>query len=134
MPQNAEEFRKAAPGATFGKVDTYEVNRPMREVAAAFRRTGWQVLLILPLVLFPLGMLIDLYAWLWYAGHAIDPTSPMSMTVKPFTPALIGTQKVANFTVTSWLGPGTYLQLAASALLLAAAMVGRKLARIHGWR
>lgn len=102
--------------------------------AAAFRRTGWQVLLILPLVLFPLGMLIDLYAWLWYAGHAMDPTSPLSMTVKPFTPALIGTQTVANFTVTSWLGPGTYLQLAAAALLFGAAMVGRNLARIHGWR
>lgn len=38
MPQTAEEFRKAAPGAAFAKVDTYEVNRPLRAVTADFRR------------------------------------------------------------------------------------------------
>ena len=38
MPQNAEEFRKAAPGALMAKTDSYEVNRPLRQVAAAFQR------------------------------------------------------------------------------------------------
>jgi hypothetical protein len=38
MPQNAEEFRKAAPGAMLGKTDTYEVNRSQRDVAATFQR------------------------------------------------------------------------------------------------
>lgn len=38
MPQTAEEFRKAVPGALMTKTDTYEVNRPMRDVAATFRR------------------------------------------------------------------------------------------------
>jgi hypothetical protein len=38
MPQNAEEFRKAAPGAMLGKTDTYEVNRSYRDVAATFQR------------------------------------------------------------------------------------------------
>jgi hypothetical protein len=38
MPQSAEEFRKAAPGAFMGKTESYEVGRPMRDVAAAFRR------------------------------------------------------------------------------------------------
>lgn len=98
-------------------------------VASAFRKSFWQVLFLLPLVLFPIGMLIDLYAWLWYTGHALDPTSPMSMTVKPFTPKLIGSQKIANFDVTSSLGPGTYLQIAGAVLLASAAMIGRKLGR-----
>jgi hypothetical protein len=38
MPQTAEEFRKAAPGAFMAKAESYEVNRAMRDVAAAFRR------------------------------------------------------------------------------------------------
>ncbi|MBI2932395.1 MAG: nitrous oxide reductase family maturation protein NosD [Planctomycetes bacterium] len=98
-------------------------------VAAAFRRTFWQVLFILPLVLFPLGMLIDLYAWLWYAGHSLDPESALSMTVKPFTPKLIGEQRIANFDVTSTLGLGTYLQLVGSMLLAGAAAVGWRLSK-----
>jgi hypothetical protein len=38
MPQNAEEFRQAAPGAFMGKTETVEVNRPFREVAATFQK------------------------------------------------------------------------------------------------
>lgn len=38
MPQTAEEFRKAVPGATLMKTDSYEVNRAWRDVAATFRR------------------------------------------------------------------------------------------------
>jgi hypothetical protein len=38
MPQTAEEFRKAAPGAMLAKTDTYEVNRSFRDVSATFER------------------------------------------------------------------------------------------------
>jgi hypothetical protein len=38
MPQTAEEFRKAVPGAMMTKTEAYEVNRSMKEVAATFRR------------------------------------------------------------------------------------------------
>jgi hypothetical protein len=38
MPQTAEEFRKMAPGAFMVKAETYEVSRPLREVAETFRR------------------------------------------------------------------------------------------------
>jgi hypothetical protein len=38
MPQTAEEFRKAAPGAFLMKTESYEVNRPLRQVAAAFQK------------------------------------------------------------------------------------------------
>src|SRR5712664_100984 len=37
QPQTAEEFRRYVPGATFGKVQTFEVNRPLREVAKTFQ-------------------------------------------------------------------------------------------------
>ncbi len=98
-------------------------------VASTLRKTNWQMLLVLPLVLFPLGMLLDLYAWLWYAGHSLQPDAPLSMTVKPFTPKLVGTQDIANFQVTSSLGLGTYMQIAASLLLAGAAVAGWRLSK-----
>lgn len=98
-------------------------------VAAMFRRSLWQVMFVLPLVLFPLCALIDMYAWMWYAGHSLKKDAPMSMSVKPFTPVLIGYQRVANFDVNSGLGTGAYLQLAGSVLLAGAAFVGWWLSR-----
>ena len=38
QPQNAEEFRKAAPGAFLMGSETFEVNRPLSAVAAAWQR------------------------------------------------------------------------------------------------
>jgi hypothetical protein len=40
MPQTAEEFRKAVPGAMLMKTDTYQVNRAWRDVASTFERTA----------------------------------------------------------------------------------------------
>jgi hypothetical protein len=37
-PQSAEEFRKAAPGGFMMASETVEVNRPLRDVAAAWQR------------------------------------------------------------------------------------------------
>jgi hypothetical protein len=37
-PQNAEDFRKVAPGAFMMGSETLEVNRPLRDVAAAWQR------------------------------------------------------------------------------------------------
>lgn len=38
MPMNAAEFRKAAPGAFLIKTESYEVNRSLKQVAAAFQK------------------------------------------------------------------------------------------------
>ena len=38
MPQTADEFRKAIPGAFLGKFETLEVNRPFKKVARAFKK------------------------------------------------------------------------------------------------
>ena len=37
-PQSAEEFRKAVPGATFAKIDSFVVNRRFRDVAKSFKK------------------------------------------------------------------------------------------------
>ncbi len=38
QPQTAEEFRQAAPGAFMGKMETFEVNRPYRDVSDTFKK------------------------------------------------------------------------------------------------
>lgn len=38
QPKNAEEFRKVAPGAFLMGSETFEVNRPLRDVAATWQR------------------------------------------------------------------------------------------------
>ena len=38
FPQTAEEYRKAVPGAMFGKTESIEVNRPFRQGASTFQR------------------------------------------------------------------------------------------------
>ena len=37
-PQNAEEFRKMAPGAFLVKVENHEINRSMRQISDTFRK------------------------------------------------------------------------------------------------
>jgi len=44
FPQNAEEFRRYVPGARFGTVETFEVNRAFNEVGQTFRRKAAECL------------------------------------------------------------------------------------------
>lgn len=47
------------------------------------------------------------YYKLYVFGHNLDPRAPF--TVEPFTPALLGTQQIANFTTTSLPRGATWL-------------------------
>lgn len=64
------------------------------------------------------------YYRLYSYGHHLDPTAPM--TIEPFTPLLLGTQKIANFTQASYPHLGTWLLWVFMALLLAAMWLSRK--------
>lgn len=44
---------------------------------------------------------------LYVFGHNLDPRAPFHM--EPFTPAILGTEQIANFTITSLPGPSTWL-------------------------
>ena len=55
------------------------------------------VALYLYFTAFSLG---SFYYRLYTYGHDLDPTAPM--TIKPFTPVLIGSQQIANFVQSSW--------------------------------
>lgn len=80
------------------------------------RLWGW--LLALPALVFPVGFGIDLYRWLYVAGHNLDPKAPLSRAIPPFTPTLIGEGKIAQFITIGTFAPGFYVALLASALVL----------------
>ena len=69
---------------------------------------------------FGLFSLWGFYNKLYTYGHNLDPTA--AIKVQPFTPPIFGSKQIANFTVDSYPGPGSYA-LAAFALLLLAAIL-----------
>lgn len=89
--------------------------------AAASRRrwmAGATLLVLAPILAF---LLYDLYRWLWTYGNELDPRAPIRLA--PFTPPMIGSNRVANFRTLSYFNWGT--------LLLAAGLV---LAGVALWR
>jgi hypothetical protein len=84
--------------------------------AALLGRVGW-----LAGVLAVLGGVGAASMWMFYSrlyeyGHNLDPRA--AVKVPPFTPPVIGTEQMANFTVESYPALGTYLMLAFGVALL----------------
>jgi hypothetical protein len=89
-------------------------------LGAVFIHSKWAALLSVPAILFPVGFLVDLYLWLSYFGNNLDPTAPLSSSIKPFTPPVLGTGKVGQFETVASAGPGLILAAAASGVILVA--------------
>lgn len=88
--------------------------------AIAFGKMSKLVDLVVLFLYFALFSLWSFGHRLFQYGHVLDPTA--AIKVKPFTPPLIGTQKIANFTVNNYPGPATYL-IAASLVLMVVALI-----------
>lgn len=86
---------------------------------AAVVHTRWAVLLALPAILFPAGFLIDLKFWLTAFGQNLDPAAPLSRSVRPFTPTILGEGGVGQFATYAWLGAGWWSALGCSILTVA---------------
>jgi copper chaperone NosL len=78
----------------------------------------WAALLALPAVLFPALFLADLYYWMNRFGHELNPHAPLSTSIRPFTPPILGTGKVGQFATIASAGPGLWLAAAAAVLVL----------------
>jgi hypothetical protein len=89
-------------------------------LGAVFIHSKWAALLSVPAVFFPAGFLLDLYLWLSYFGNNLDPTAPLSSSIKPFTPPVLGTGKVGQFETVASAGPGLILAAVASVVILIA--------------
>jgi hypothetical protein len=87
---------------------------------AAFVHSKWAVLLALPALLFPAVFLLDLQLWLAAFGQNLDPGAPLSSSVKPFTPTILGEGGIGQFKTYASAGLGLWLAVGNSALTLVA--------------
>lgn len=76
---------------------------------AAFIHSKWAVLLALPAIGFPVAFLVDLYYWMRTFGLGLDPTAPLSNSVKPFVPTILGEGGIGQFKTYAELGHGYWL-------------------------
>lgn len=77
---------------------------------------------------FGLFSMWSFYHRLYMYGHNLDPTA--SIKVEPFTPPVFGTKQIANFTVNSFPGIGSYAFFAFAILLLIAIFLSARAARL----
>jgi len=87
-------------------------------MSGVFVHNQWAGILALPVLLFPLIFLADLWWILYRYGHSIDPTSPLGGAIDPFTPPLLGEGVVGQFSTYARLEPGFYLALSAAVVML----------------
>ncbi|MEZ4676422.1 MAG: cytochrome C [Caldilineaceae bacterium] len=85
-------------------------------ISVAFIHSKWFAILAIPAMFFPFVFLADMWVWLWYYGNHLDPTAALSSSIKPFTPAILGTGVVGQFSTTAVLQIGWYLALLAAIL------------------
>lgn len=83
---------------------------------ASFIHSRWAVLLALPAVGFPMGFIVDLYYWMAKFGQNLDPAAPLSASVKPFTPTVLGEGGIGQFRTYAELGNGYWLAVGCAVL------------------
>jgi len=93
---------------------------------AAYIHTRWAVLLVAPVVFFPLVFLVDLQLWMRHFGLNLDPHAPLSSAVEPFVPTALGKGGIGQFVTIATPGVGLYLACAASLVLIAALYFHRR--------
>jgi len=70
------------------------------------------------------------YMWMYNYTHDVDPHAPIKL--EPFDPPFFGIYKLANFNITSYLGLGFFLPLAAALLQLVINIRSKR--RKESWR
>jgi hypothetical protein len=92
-------------------------------VASVWLRGVWRVLARLPIVIFPLVFIADLFAWLYYAGHSLDPHAALSSSIKPFTPSILGAGGIGQFTTEAEFLAGFALAAFAALIVLIVSLI-----------
>ncbi len=87
---------------------------------ASFIHSRWAALLVLPAILFPVMFLLDLHWWMKDFGLNLNPHAPLSSSVKPFVPTILGTGVIGQFKTHAQMGIGLYLAWGSAVMSLAA--------------
>src|SRR5678816_2354123 len=85
---------------------------------AAVIHSRWAVLLALPAVTFPIGFIADLHFWMRTFGLNLNPDAPLSASVKPFVPTVLGEGGIGQFKTFAELGTGYWLAVAGAVLTI----------------
>jgi len=96
---------------------------------AVFVHNKWAGLLAFPVLLYPFIFLFDLFLWLRFFGQNLDSSAPLSSTIDPFTPPLIGSKAVANFIVHTSVSIGFYIACIAVVFVVLGLFFHRKFYR-----
>ena len=87
---------------------------------ATFIHSRWAALLVLPTILFPIVFLLDMHWWMKDFGLNLNPKAPLSSSVKPFVPTILGVGVIGQFKTVAQMGWGLYLAWAAAGLSILA--------------
>ncbi|MCA9293186.1 MAG: hypothetical protein KDA20_05175 [Phycisphaerales bacterium] len=93
---------------------------------AAWIHNRWAALLALPAVTFPGVFLLDLHLWMSHFGQNLDPHAPLSSSIDPFVPPILGTGVVGQFKTVATPGIGLMLSAAASLVIIVALFFHRR--------
>ncbi len=93
---------------------------------ASWIHSRWAVLFILPVLFFPAVFLIDLHLWMSHFGQNLDPDAPLSNSIAPFVPPVLGTGMVGQFKTVASPGLGLILSTVASAIMIIALFFHRR--------
>lgn len=90
---------------------------------AAFWRKRWTWLLTLPAMLFPFIFLADLWLWMSYYGQNLDPYAPLSSSIQPFTPPVLGEGVIGQFKTVASVDTGWMILVVGSLLILLGVLI-----------
>lgn len=88
-------------------------------------KSRWRWLLVLPILVYPIAFAADLFAWLYHAGHSLDPGAALSSSIHAFTPTILGTGIIGQFSTEASFRIGYYLAVLAAIIVLAVTIRGR---------
>ena len=80
----------------------------------------------IPIIIYPIAFAVDLFLWLRYAGNSLDPNAPLSSSIEPFTPHILGVGTIGQFSTEAMFQIGFFLALLATILVLVATIVWRR--------
>jgi hypothetical protein len=87
-------------------------------LAAVYVHSPWAALLALPAILWPFIFIADMYYWMRHFGLNLDPTAPLSSSIDPFVPPILGSGMVGQFETVATFQIGLWLAFLAVALIL----------------
>jgi hypothetical protein len=95
-------------------------------LGAVYIHTHLAALLALPALLLPFVFLADMYFWMRHFGLNLDPRAPLSSSIQPFVPPILGRGRVGQFETVAAFDIGLILAFFAVALIVAGLYAHRR--------